>query len=126
MPARRKVVAISTLEEEFQAFVRRLGERIRAIRKARRHSQMQVSERAGIYDVGALERGRAANPRLYTLFVLARSLNVELKDLLDLEPSRTPLEESERIFIQMEEMLRNQDLKTQRKALDLLRVFLED
>lgn len=120
------MAAIPTVEEEFQAFVQHLGERIRAIRKARQHSQMQVSERAGIYDVGTLERGRAANPRLYTLFVLARSLNVELKDLLDLEPSRKPLEESEQIFLQMRDMLSARDLKTQRKALNLLRVFLED
>lgn len=105
--------------------MRQLGRRIRAIRIARRHSQLQVSEGAGIYDVGALERGRAVNPRLYTLFALARTLEIELKDLLDAGPAREA-EESEQIFLRMRELLRDRDLKTQRKALDLLQLFLAD
>lgn len=122
----RKVAASSTLEEEFRVFVQRLGERLRAIRTARRHSQMYVSEGAGIYDMGILERGREANPRLYTLFVVAKTLDIELKDLLDMEPSRGATEESERIFIEIKEMLNTQDIRTQRKALNLLQVFLAD
>jgi len=120
------VATIPRLEEEFQVFVRQLGRRIRAIRTARQHSQTRISEEAGIYDVGALERGKAANPRLYTLFALARTLDVELKELLDVSPDREAEEESEQIFIRMRELLRGRDLKTQRKALDLLRVFLAD
>lgn len=120
------MATIPRLEEEFQAFVRQLGRRIRAIRTAKQHSQTRISEEAGIYDVGALERGKAANPRLYTLFALARTLDVELKELLDAGPARGAGEESEQIFIRIREILRDRDLKTQRKALDLLQVFLAD
>ena len=117
---------IITLEEEFQHFVGQLGQRIREIRQIKRRSQSQVSEGAGIYDVGILERGQTSNPTLYTLFVLARTMNIELKELLNVPTSQAPLDEKERIFVEAKHLLQEADIQMQRKALRVLRAFLVD
>jgi transcriptional regulator with XRE-family HTH domain len=117
----------SNLQEEFQDFVNRLGQRIRLLRTARSRSQSQVSEAAGIYDVGKLERGREANPRLYTLFVLARTLKVELKELLDIPLAASgEMDEAEQILLHLKLLMADKDLPTRRKALNILYAFLED
>ena len=70
----------------------RVGTRLRQLRQARRLTQEQLAERAGLsYKfVGEVERGRG-NPTLTTLAALSDALGVRLVDLLALEPDRPKL-----------------------------------
>ena len=70
----------------------RMGARLRQLRLARRLTQEQLAERAGLsYKfLGELERGRA-NPTLTTLGSLSDALNVRLVDLLALDTERPRL-----------------------------------
>jgi transcriptional regulator with XRE-family HTH domain len=69
-----------------------VGTRLRQLRQARRLTQEQLAERAGLsYKfVGEVERGRG-NPTLTTLASLSDALGVGLVDLLALEPDRPKL-----------------------------------
>lgn len=72
----------------------RVGARLRQFRQARRLTQEQLAERAGLSDkfVGEVERGRG-NPTLTTLAALSEALGVRLVDLLAIEmdhPRLTP------------------------------------
>ena len=70
----------------------RVGARMRQLRRARRLTQEQLAERAGLsYKfVGELERG-LGNPTLTTLAALSEALGVGLVDLLALETDRPRL-----------------------------------
>lgn len=70
----------------------RLGARLRQLRHARRLTQEQLAERAGLsYKfVGELERGRG-NPTLTTLAALSDALGVRLVDLLAVDADRPRL-----------------------------------
>jgi transcriptional regulator with XRE-family HTH domain len=69
-----------------------LGARLRQLRHARRLTQEQLAERAGLsYKfVGEVERG-LGNPTLTTLAALSEALGVGLVDLLALETDRPRL-----------------------------------
>jgi len=107
-------------EKELQRIAKKVGRRIQELRRAAGITQMELEQRGGVYDVGAIERGEK-NPTLLTLLRVAKALKVELKDVLD-----TPEKQSEEKRIQMEVtgLLAEEDLATQRKALELLRLFL--
>lgn len=70
----------------------RLGTRLKQLRQARRLTQEQLAERAGLsYKfVGEIERGRG-NPTLTTLAALSEALGVALTDLLGVELDRPRL-----------------------------------
>ena len=70
----------------------RVGARVKQLRHARRLTQEQLAERAGLsYKfVGEVERGRG-NPTLTTLAAISDALGVELVDLLALAPDRPKL-----------------------------------
>ena len=70
----------------------RLGARLKQLRHARRLTQEQLAERAGLsYKfLGELERGRG-NPTLTTLAALSEALGVKLVDLLALDTDRPRL-----------------------------------
>jgi len=70
----------------------RLGTRLKQLRRARRLTQEQLAERAGLsYKfVGEIERGRG-NPTLTTLAALSGALGVALSDLLGVELDRPRL-----------------------------------
>ncbi|MBI2827767.1 MAG: helix-turn-helix transcriptional regulator [Acidobacteria bacterium] len=70
----------------------RLGARLRQFRRARRLTQEELAERAGLsYKfVGEVERG-LGNPTLTTLAALSEALGVGLVDLLALETGRPRL-----------------------------------
>lgn len=70
----------------------RMGARVRQLRHARRLTQEQLAERAGLsYKfLGEVERGRG-NPTLTTLAALSDALGIRLVDLLALEPDRPRL-----------------------------------
>ena len=70
----------------------RLGARLKQLRHARRLTQEQLAERAGLsYKfLGELERGRG-NPTLTTLAAISEALGVKLVDLLTLDADRPRL-----------------------------------
>lgn len=71
----------------FQREVTRLGQRIRQLRRQKGLTQRQLAEKAGVFDVGELERGykvkggSAVNPRIETLSRIAVALDVQLEEL---------------------------------------------
>lgn len=69
-----------------------VGARLRQLRHARKLTQEQVAERAGLsYKfVGELERG-VANPTLTTLAALSDALGIRLTDLLAVDTDRPRL-----------------------------------
>lgn len=70
----------------------RVGARLKQLRRARRLTQEELAERAGLsYKfVGQVERGKG-NPTLTTLAALADALGVRMVDLLALETERPRL-----------------------------------
>lgn len=83
---------------KFDAFLKQVGANLRRARWAAEKTQEQVAAEVLTFRLLAeLERGRG-NPTLRTLFVLARELDVAVKDLVDVEPSkpgRVPLKDRE-------------------------------
>jgi transcriptional regulator with XRE-family HTH domain len=69
-----------------------MGARLRQLRQARKLTQEQLAERAGLSDkfLGEVERGRG-NPTLTTLAALGDALGVRLVDLLALDLERPRL-----------------------------------
>jgi transcriptional regulator with XRE-family HTH domain len=69
-----------------------VGARLKQLRQARRLTQEQLAERAGLsYKfIGEVERGRG-NPTLTTLAAMSEALGVGLGDLLGLELERPRL-----------------------------------
>lgn len=69
-----------------------VGARLKQLRQARRLTQEQLAERAGLsYKfIGELERGKA-NPTLTTLSAISTALGVALVDLLGVEPDQPRL-----------------------------------
>jgi transcriptional regulator with XRE-family HTH domain len=67
----------------------RLGARVKQLRQARRLTQEQLAERAGLSHkfVGEVERGKG-NPTLTTLGSLSDALGVALPDLLGVEAEK--------------------------------------
>ena len=117
--------------EDFEELLGKLGRRVRALRKRAGLTQAELAERAGLYDVGEIERGKKiragkredANPTLNTLFKLARPLGVEVKDLFDFPEEK--LSEEGRIDREILELLRGKDLQTKKKAYEILKAFLK-
>ena len=62
-----------------------LGPRLRAFRKAKGLTQLEVMERSGVHSVviGNLEAGRTSNPTLDTLLRLAWVYEIDPKDLFE-------------------------------------------
>ncbi len=75
---------------------KRLGERIRLLRKTRGHTQEQLAQEAGISDkyLSEVERG-VSKVSVEVLGKVASGLNIELRDLLnlDFEEDRERVEE---------------------------------
>jgi transcriptional regulator with XRE-family HTH domain len=87
---------------------KRLGKKIRSLRKLRRFTQEELGEKAGIsYKfIGEIERGEV-NPSLNSLIKIANALSVNVKDLFPGEVEIYP-------------QFSSQDLKLIKKALRLL------
>ena len=70
--------------------MKQIGKRLRALRKSHKYTQEQVAEKAGINSTyyGRVERGEA-NISLELLIPLARSLEVSLSELLDIESEKS-------------------------------------
>jgi transcriptional regulator with XRE-family HTH domain len=75
---------------EFASFIRQVGANLRRARWAAEMTQEEVAAAALTFRLLAeLERGRG-NPTLRTLFLLAKALDVTVKDLVDVEKSSRP------------------------------------
>ena len=72
-----------------KSFIKNFGENLRRIRKEREISQESLSYEADIplSQIGRIERGEI-NTTISTVFVLAKALEVEPKDLLDFKFKR--------------------------------------
>ncbi len=70
--------------------MKQIGKRLRALRKSHKYTQEQVAEKAGINSTyyGRVERGEA-NISLELLIPLAKSLEVTLSELLDIESEKS-------------------------------------
>lgn len=69
----------------FQQAVERIGQRIRQLRQEKGFTQKDLAEKAGVFDVGELERGRKVkgglvNPRIETLYKIASALDVRIEE----------------------------------------------
>jgi len=73
---------------------KKLGNRIRDIRKKREITQALLAEKTNLSDnfIGLVERGQTA-PSLETLEKISKVLKVPLKDLFDFEPLSEPSRE---------------------------------
>ena len=68
---------MSAILTDYDRVLRDLGSRIRTLRKTRRLTQVDLARRAGLYDVGKIERGES-NPSFLTLVKVAVALGVDL------------------------------------------------
>ncbi len=73
-------------DKKLRSFLRKLGRRIRELRKAQEISQDQLAYESGLQRVtiGAIERGEQ-NPTTETLLNISSALNVEVRDLFDFD-----------------------------------------
>lgn len=106
-------------DREFSRVAKQLGKRIQQLRKAARMTQAELEEKTGLSDVGIHERGEK-NPTLLTLLRFSKALGVSLKDLTDVGEDA----EGESVRMEIAGLLGQQDLATQRKALEMVRLFL--
>ena len=109
---------------DFDKLLKEVGQRIRLLRKRQNLTQMDLSEKAGIADVGDIERG-SANATLYSLYKISKALGVEIRDLFDFPGLGEPLKEEEKIEVEIRRVLKGEGLATQQKALKMLRALLE-
>jgi transcriptional regulator with XRE-family HTH domain len=98
-----------------------LGMRVREVRKLRGLSQEKLAEQVGVEpkQISRIEGGKSA-PSLDTLEAIARSLQVEMKDLLDFQH----LIPEERVEDQVVRLLSMMDEKTKRVAIRMLRTLV--
>lgn len=98
---------MSAYEEELV----RMGGRIRQLRKLRGLTQRQLAEKAGVFDVGELERGRkvkggSVNPRLETLWRISHALDSNLAELIGGEMVDEDAERIARLLERLDEPAR--------------------
>jgi transcriptional regulator with XRE-family HTH domain len=101
---------------------RQLGLRIKVLRKARKLSQEELAERAGISTqyVSQIERGKE-NPTLDLLFKLSDGLKVSLSDLCDFETEGINQRQAGEAI---RELVRSADQEKLRTALKTLKAVL--
>ncbi len=109
---------------ETESVLRHLGQRVRFLRKRQNLTQMDLSEKAGVADVGDVERG-SANVTVSSLLKISKALGVQIRDLFDFPGLEEPLREQEKILVEICQLLKTKDLATQQKALNALRAFWE-
>lgn len=102
-------------DQDLKEAAKQVGGRIQEIRKAAGLTQVELEEKTGVYDVGAIERGET-NPTLLTLLRLATALKVS--------PGEFFSEEEEPIRAELWGLIADQDKEVQKKAVELVRVLL--
>jgi DNA-binding XRE family transcriptional regulator len=83
---RRKDFCFVKTDKKLRSFLRKLGRRIRDLRKAQQISQSQLAFESGLQRVtiGAIERGEQ-NPTAETLYNIAKALDVNVREFFDFE-----------------------------------------
>ena len=107
---------------ETENVLRQLGLRVRFLRKSQKLTQMDLSEKAGIADVGDVERG-SANVTVSSLLKISKALSVQIRDLFDFPGLEEPLREQEKIQVEICQLLKTKDLAIQQRVLNALRAF---
>ena len=91
-------MSAATESPEFQELARKVGEKVRAIRKERSMSQLQLATRIGV-DIKTVQnielgqssrRGQPSNPQLDTMWAIAGALGVDVVYFLRDEPADDP------------------------------------
>lgn len=109
----------------FQRETKQVGERIRRLRRQKGWTQRELADRAGVFDVGELERGYkvkggdSVNPHLETLSKVAVALDVTLGELFGHEPP-------DEIASHIAELLEGQSTHVKHQAEKIIRVLVED
>lgn len=112
----------------FQQVVERVGQHIRNLRRAERLTQKELAEKAGVFDVGELERGRKVkdgpvNPRVETLHRIASALEVDIEELFGLSSSKPVIANPH--LLELVALLEKQDEKTIQNALEFVKAMLQ-
>jgi len=104
---------------------KRIGVRIRQLRKERDLSQERLAEKASLNTkyLGAIERGER-NLSLESLYKIANALGISLAFLFQFEarPTAKRFDEAEDAFGKITELLSGKDKKSLKTALNLLSV----
>lgn len=81
-----------TRDPRVQQMLRRLGARVKLLRRERRLTQEELAERAGLTSkfVGEVERAES-NPSAASLARMAGALSVSMGDLFDADPDIVPV-----------------------------------
>ena len=108
--------------DKFQQVVEKIGQRIRQIRQQKRLTQRDLAEKAGVFDVGEIERGRKvkggpANPQIETLYKIAIALGVDLEELF----GHSGLDE---YTARIEKLLEGQERSVKEKAVKVAEVLV--
>jgi transcriptional regulator with XRE-family HTH domain len=106
----------------FQQVAQRIGQRIRELRRKKGITQRELAEKAGVFDVGELERGRKvkggpANPQIETLHKIAVALDVDIAELL----GQSVLDET---AVRISGLLEGQEGKVKEQAVKLIEVLV--
>ena len=102
---------------------RRLGKRLRELRRLRHLTQAQLAEKTGLSDnfIGAIERG-IRSPKLKTLAKIAGVLGVEVDDLFKLKPALQG--DRKKIIKRITHYLEDRDERELRLILELIELIL--
>lgn len=105
----------------YDRVLKALGSRVRTLRKARRLTQAELARRAGLYDVGKIERGES-NPSFLTLVKIAETLDI---DLLDLFTLRDPDADRQLEVMRIDELTKDQPPVVRDAIFTILRALRE-
>ncbi len=100
-----------------------LGQRVRALRKQRGHSQERLGDRAGLSGkfIGEVERGEKSIS-IDSLYRVSVALEIPLRELTDVadKPSAVPSEEAEKIFALVSGKRRLKDIRKAYRVLQAI------
>lgn len=85
-----------------KAFLKTVGDRIRAVRKTKKISQEKLAELSGLHPtyISDIERGKV-NASIYSFYLVTKALNIPLSDLVNIPSGKT----DKRIEAEIAEML---------------------
>ena len=107
-------------ERELEKVLGTIGRNIQRLRKVAGLTQVELEELAGVYDVGAVERGEK-NPTVLTLCRIAKAFEVGVSDIVEGSPR---LARSNQTRLALLGLLEDESRETQRRALKVIRAML--
>ena len=102
------------------------GERVRDLRKAKKLTQEELGEKAGLHYtyIGSIERAET-NLSMDNIEKIARGLGVEAVELFRFSSEEVAVSERDRMLMGISALLEEQDEKTLGRVLRILREVLE-